>query len=59
MSTEPKITKMAATDCNPKRPNINLSDGGTLLVFVPRRKVLATAIPQDQGDGDYDSHRTI
>ena len=44
--------KKDRTDCNPKRSNIKLSDGGTLLVFVPLRKFLATAMPQAQGNGE-------
>ena len=39
-------------DGNPKRSNINLSYGGTLVVFVPRHKFLATAMPQPQGTGE-------
>lgn len=52
MNAEPKTTKKWPPDCNPKRPNINLSYGGTLVVFVPRRKFLATAMPQPQGTGE-------
>jgi len=44
--------KEGRPDCVPKRPNINLSYGGTLVVFVPRCKFLATAMPQAQGNGE-------
>ncbi len=45
-------TKKMAGRATLTRPNINLSDGGTLLVFVPRCKFLATAMPQAQGNGE-------
>ena len=47
-------------ECVLKRSNIKSIDGGTLLVFVLRRKFQATAVPRliGFGDGDYDSHRT-
>jgi len=50
MNAEPKMKK-GRPDCGPKRPNIKSIDGETLLVFVLRRKLPATAILQDRGYG--------
>ncbi len=52
--------KNGRPDSVQKRPNFKSIDGGTLLVFVLRRKFQATAVPRfiGFGDGDHDSHRT-
>lgn len=61
MNTELKIAKnLAAQKPSLQRPNLKSFDGGTLPVFVLRRKFSATAISRlfRLGDGDYDNYRT-